>query len=113
MGLNVLRAANGIAAKMIAGASSVGTYTEHDLDHILGDWSLQVVTASTDANITLDLSLDPSTSPTYVASLIWSTTGGQASGDIVTLADTPARQIRASLVAGGSSGGADAWVCAR
>ncbi len=100
----------GIAHKMLAGASSVGAGTEFDLQTPLSNWSLQVVTASTDAIATMDLSLQSSSGAVFESVLTWATTGGQASGDLVTLTSTPGRQVRAALAAGGSSNGMSAWV---
>lgn len=100
----------GIVHKMLAGASSVGAGTEFDLLTPLSEWSMQVVTASTDAIATMDLSLQSSSGATFETKLTWATTGGQASGDIVSVSSTPAQRVRAALSAGGSSNGMDIWV---
>ncbi len=110
---NKLRSESGIAAKMIDASSETGAHRQHELTEVLKDWSLQVVATSTDVLVTLDLSPDPSTGATFDAALTWAATGSQVSGDIVTLADTPAKNIRCTLVSGASSDDASAWVCGR
>lgn len=109
---NELRHRNGegFSHKFIDASSSSGAHTEFDLVAPVKDWSLQVATASTDAIITLDLSLQSSSGATFEPKLTWATTAGQADGDIVSLTDTPGRMARATLEAGASSNGASAWV---
>lgn len=100
----------GIAHQVLSASTSTGAGTEFDLQTPLSDWSLQVVAASTDTIVTLDLSLQSSSGAAFESKLTWSNAAGQASGDIVSLSSTPGRQVRATLEAGASSAGASAWI---
>ena len=108
---NELRHRNGegVSQQLLAGASSHGARTGYDLVTPLSDWSLQVVAASTDVIVTMDLSLQSSSGAAFESKLTWATTAGQASGDLVHLSTTVGRQVRANLTQGGSSGGVSAW----
>ena len=103
----------GVNAVGFTAATSAQSGTEYDVGSVLSDWSLQVVAPSTDVIVTLDLSLQSSSGATFFAALTWATTGGQADGDIVSLADMPGRQVRATLSAGASSNAASAWIAGR
>ena len=100
----------GVVFHAIDGSSSTGSGTEYEMDTPLANWSLQAVAASTDTIVTLDLSLQSSSGAAFQTKLTWASSAGQASGDFVTLADTPAIQARGTLDAGASSGGASAWI---
>ena len=100
----------GVSAVGFTSATSAQSGTEYDVGTVLSDWSLQVVAPSTDVIATLDLSLQSSSGATFFAALTWASTGGQADGDIVSLANTPGQQVRATLSAGASSNAASAWI---
>lgn len=115
MALNRLNArpGRGVQAVGFTAATSAQSGTEYDVESILSDWSLQVVAPSTDAIVTLDLSCQATSGAIFGAVLTWAASAGQADGDVVSVANTPGRQVRASLSAGASSNAASAWIVGR
>ena len=103
----------GVSAVGFTAATSAQSGTEYDVTPVLSDWSLQVVAPSTDVVVTLDLTLQATSGAIFFSALEWAASCGLADGDIVTLADTPARQVRATLSAGASSDAASAWIAGK
>jgi hypothetical protein len=103
----------GINAVGFTAATSAQSGTEYDVGTVLSDWSLQVVAPSTDVVVTLDLTVQATSGATFFSALEWAASCGLATGDIVSLADTPARQVRATLSAGASSNAASAWIAGK
>ena len=115
MGLNRLNArpGHGVTAVGFTAATSAQSGTEYDVPSVLSDWSLQVVAPSTDVVVALDLTLQATSGATFFAALEWAASCGLSDGDIVSLANTPARQVRATLSAGASSNAASSWIAGR
>ncbi len=112
MGLNRQnnREGQGVSMEAFPATSSTGVKTEFSLDRPLKDWSLQVVGASTDIIVTLDLSAQSSSGATFHSRLTFGSSDGDADGDIVSLTNVPANQVRTTFEAGATSGGASAWI---
>lgn len=115
MALNRLNArpGHGVQTVGFTAATSAQSGTEYDVPNILSDWSLQVVAPSTDVVVTLDLTLQATSGAIFFAALKWAASCGTTDGAIVSLANTPARQVRATLSAGASSNAASAWIVGR
>ena len=103
----------GVNAVGFTAATANQSGTEYDVGSVLSDWSLQVVSPSTDVVVTLDLTLQATSGATFASVLEWAASCGLTDGDIVSLADTPGRQVRATLSAGASSNAASAWIAGR
>ena len=103
----------GVSAVGFTAATSNQSGTEYDVGSVLSDWSLQVVSPSTDVVVTLDLTLQATSGATFASVLEWAASCGLTDGDIVSLADTLGRQVRATLSAGASSNAASAWIAGR
>ena len=103
----------GVNALGLNAATSNQSGTEYDVGSVLSDWSLQVVSPSTDVVVTLDLTLQATSGATFVSVLEWAASCGLSDGDIVSLADTLGRQVRATLSAGASSNAASAWIAGK
>ena len=103
----------GVNAVGFTAATSNQSGTEYDVGSVLSDWSLQVVSPSTDVVVTLDLTLQATSGAVFVSVLEWAASCGLSDGDIVSLADTLGRQVRATLSAGASSNAASAWIAGK
>ncbi len=96
---------------LLDGSSSTDESEAARLPAPMSNFALQVVAASTDVIVLLQGAV-ASSSDAIKTTLITFAKSSDATGDTLFTTGKPVSQVSATLTAGGSSGGASAWVTA-
>ena len=94
--------------KLLENATSSGTLGTAELPTAMSNWTLQVVAASTDAQVLLRGSLSTTAADHITTLLTFSST--DPTGTLISVTGKPASQLSAILDAGASSAGINAWI---
>jgi len=106
---NLDRHSGGLGAVQLLNAStSTGDTGTAELPSPMSNWTLQVVAASTNAQVLMTGSLSTDDDDQVTTLLTFSST--DVSGSLISVTGKPATNVRVLLDAGASSGGASAWV---